>query len=386
FEVMLEELFKNHNYGLQTTIGTIEHLKNPSLIEIRKYYDTYYVPNNMGIIMVGDFDSNSMQKKVEDAFSYMQRKDVKPYTFEPEKPITSPIVRKVMGPESERVMIGYRFPGSSSRDAQMLELMSSILANGSAGLIDLNLVKRQKLLGASAFPYVLKDYGMLLVSGMPSEGQSLDDVTELLLKEIENIKEGNFSEDIITSISNNIKKSNINTFDSYTSSADVLMDHFTSETDWANTLAFSDNITNISKQDIMDFAKKYLKDNYVVVHKVQGKDPNATQVEKPEITAVEVNREAESEFLSYINNIPETSVEPVWLDYKKDIDQSTIGKYPLLSVQNKNNELFSLYYHFNTGSYADKLLPIASSYIRFLGTNEKTADEFTEAFYALATN
>lgn len=386
FETMFKELFKNHNYGLQTTIGTIEHLKNPSLVEIRKYFETYYVPNNMGIIMVGDFNIDTMIEKVDRAFSYMEKKDVKPYTFEPEKPITSPIVRKVMGPESERVMIGYRFPGSSSRDAQMLELMSSILANGSAGLIDLNLVKRQKLLGASAFPYVLKDYGMLLVSGMPSEGQSLDDVTELLLKEIENIKEGNFSEDIITSISNNIKKSNINTFDSYTSSADVLMDHFTSETDWANTLAFSDNITNISKQDIMDFAKKYLKDNYVVVHKVQGKDPNATQVEKPEITAVEVNREAESEFLSYINNIPETSVEPVWLDYKKDIDQSTIGKYPLLSVQNKNNELFSLYYHFNTGSYADKLLPIASSYIRFLGTNEKTADEFTEAFYALATN
>src|SRR5699024_2143486 len=190
FETMFKELFKNHNYGLQTTIGTIEHLKNPSLVEIRKYFETYYVPNNMGIIMVGDFNIDTMIEKVDRAFSYMEKKDVKPYTFEPEKPITSPIVRKVMGPESERVMIGYRLPGSSSRDAQMLELMSSILANGSAGLIDLNLVKRQKLLGASAFPYVLKDYGMLLVSGMPSEGQSLDDVTELLLKEIENIKEG----------------------------------------------------------------------------------------------------------------------------------------------------------------------------------------------------
>src|SRR5699024_9800634 len=137
----------------------------------------YYVPNNMGIIMVGDFDSNSMIKKVEDAFSYMQRKEIKPYTFAPEKPIESPIERKVLGPESERVMIGYRFPGSSSRDAQMLELMSSILSNGSAGLIDLNLVKKQKLLGASAYPYIFKDYGMLLVSGLPTEGQDLSEVT-----------------------------------------------------------------------------------------------------------------------------------------------------------------------------------------------------------------
>src|SRR5690625_5117555 len=142
FEVMFEELFKNHNYGLQTTIGTIEHLKNPSLVEIRKYYNTYYVPNNMGIIMVGDFDSNSLIKKIDQSFSYMKKTDLKPYTFKPEKPIETPIVRKVIGPESERVMIGYRFPGSSSKDAQMLELVGNILSNGSAGLIDLNLVKQ----------------------------------------------------------------------------------------------------------------------------------------------------------------------------------------------------------------------------------------------------
>lgn len=386
FETMFEELFKKHNYGLQTTIGTIDHLKNPSLVEIRKYFDTYYVPNNMGVIMVGDFNIDTMIEKVDKAFGYMERKDLKPYTFEQETPIAQPIKREVLGPEAERVMIGYRFPGSSSKDAQMLELMSSILANGSAGLIDLNLVKKQRLLGASAFPYVLKDYGMLLVSGMPIEGQSLDEVTNLLLKEIDNIKEGNFSEEIITSISNNMKKSNINTFASSTSSASILMDHFTSETDWGNTLDFSENITKISKKDIMDFAKKYLQNNYVVVYKKQGRDPNAIQVDKPEITAVEVNREAESDFLGYINNIPETSVEPVWLDYKKDIDQSTLGNYPLLSVQNKNNDLFSLYYHFNTGSYANKLLPLAASYIDFVGTNTKTAEEVTQAFYSLATS
>lgn len=386
FEVMFSELFKNHNYGLQTTIGTIDHLKNPSLVEIRKYYNKYYVPNNMGVIMVGDFQIDDMIKKVDKAFAYMKKSDLKPYTFEPEKPIESPIVRKVIGPESESVMIGFRFPGSSSRDVQMLELVGSILSNGSAGLIDLNLVKQQKLLGASAFPYVLRDYSVLLVSGSPTDGQSTEEVKNLLLKEIENIKMGHFSEEIITSISNNIKKYNINTYDSFTRSASALMDHFTSESDWANTLAFSDNITKISKEDIMKFAQKYFKDNYVVVYKEQGRDPNTVKVEKPEITAVEVNREAESDFLGYVNNIPETPVDPVWLNYDKDIDQSTLGNYPLLSVQNKNNELFSLYYHFNTGSYADKLLPIASSYIRFIGTKDKTADEITQAFYALATS
>src|SRR5690625_3841322 len=153
----------------------------------------------MGIIMVGDFDSNSLIKKIDQSFSYMKKSDLKPYTFKPEEPITTPVVRKVIGPESESVMIGFRFPGSSSKDAQMLELVSSILSNGSAGLIDLNLVKQQKLLGASAFPYVLRDYSVLLVSGSPTDGQSTEEVKDLLLKEIENVKMGNFSEEIITS-------------------------------------------------------------------------------------------------------------------------------------------------------------------------------------------
>ncbi|MDM8177654.1 insulinase family protein [Olivibacter sp. 47] len=62
FESMFENLFPN-SYGKQTTIGTIEHLKNPSLIAIRDYYRTYYVPNNMAIIMSGDFNPDLVIKK-----------------------------------------------------------------------------------------------------------------------------------------------------------------------------------------------------------------------------------------------------------------------------------------------------------------------------------
>src|SRR6478609_4417118 len=95
FEKLFAELFKNHNYGLQTTIGTIEHLKNPSLVEIRKYFNKYYVPNNMGVIMSGDFNPDEMIKKVDATFSYMQNKPVTKYAFSPEQPITAPIASEV---------------------------------------------------------------------------------------------------------------------------------------------------------------------------------------------------------------------------------------------------------------------------------------------------
>src|SRR5690606_34492198 len=159
--------------GKQTTIGTVEHLKNPSLKAIRDYYNAYYVPNNMGIIMSGDFNPDEMIKKIDQHFAYMKSKTVPEYTFSPEQPITAPVIKEVYGPTPENIMIGYRFPGANTKDAQMLNLVGEILTNGKAGLFDLNLVKKQKLLSAGAFSYNLKDYSMLLLQGKPVQGQSL---------------------------------------------------------------------------------------------------------------------------------------------------------------------------------------------------------------------
>src|SRR5205814_7717875 len=125
---------------------TVEHLKNPSLTEIRNYFNKYYVPNNMGIIVAGDFDPDVMIKKIETYFSGMDSRPVPAYTFKPEEPITKPVVKEVYGPDAEFVAMGYRLPGVHSKDALLADLVGQILTNGRAGLIDLNLVKKQKLL------------------------------------------------------------------------------------------------------------------------------------------------------------------------------------------------------------------------------------------------
>src|SRR5699024_709940 len=98
YQTMFKELFPHNNYGKQTTIGTIHDLKNSSLVDIRKYFNTYYVHNNMGIIMAGDFDPDTMIKKIADAFGYMKAKKLPPYTFPKEQPIKKPIDTAVYGP------------------------------------------------------------------------------------------------------------------------------------------------------------------------------------------------------------------------------------------------------------------------------------------------
>ena len=384
FETLFAELFKNNNYGKQTTIGTIEHLKNPSLEAIRNYFNTYYVPNNMGIIMSGDFDADEMIKKVEATFSYMQTKAIPTYSFDPEQAITTPILKEVTGPDAENVTIGFRLPGNKAKDVLLADLVGQILTNGKAGLMDLNLVKKQKLLRASASAYTLIDYGVLFMAGTPTLGQSLEDVKSLMLGEIDNLKKGNFDDNLITSIINNQKKVKILNTESYSNRASDLMDAFTSELDWKEQVAYTDLLSKITKKDIIAFANKYFGENYVAILKRKGEDKNVLKVEKPAITPVETNRDEQSDFVKTVNNMPATPVKPIFLDYNKDILKSKIGNAPILYVQNKDNTIFRLRYRFDAGSWNNKKLGIAAQYLQFLGTDKMNAEEITKEFYKIA--
>jgi predicted Zn-dependent peptidase len=385
-EAMFEALFPNNNYGKQTTIGTIEHLKNPSLKAIRKYYYSYYVPNNMGVILSGDFNPDVMIKKVAKNFGYMPTNAVPAYTFAPEKPIAAPIQRDVYGPTPENLTIAYRFPGASTRDARLLSLMGSLLTNGKAGLFDLDLTKKQKLLSAFASPYTLKDYSVLMLRGTPVKGQSLDDVKTLMLGEIDKLRKGEFSDDLIQSIVNNYKKSKIEQDESYNQRASNLMDDFTSGVDWRTDVASINELSKVTKAQIVAFANKYLKDNnFVIVYKHQGTDKNIIKVDKPTITPVEVNAGEQSAFVKTINAMPANAVQPVWLDYTKDIQRATAGPVDVLSIQNKDNSIFRLYYRYDMGSWNNKLLPVAAQYLQFLGTDKMSSEDISKAFYKLAS-
>lgn len=383
-ELLLSNLFLNHNYGKQTTIGTVEHLKNPSLLEIRKYFNTYYVPNNMGVIISGDFEYDAMIKKVDEYFSKMESKPVPKYTFKPEAPITAPVEKEVYGPDAEFVAIGYRMPGVHSKDALLADLVGQILTNGRAGLIDLNLVKKQKLLRASASADILIDYGYLYLQGTPTQGQKTEEVKNLMLGEIENLKKGNFDDDLLVSIVNNQKKGMMQVTEKYGSRASTLMSAFTGEEDWRDDVAYPDRLSKLTKKDIVDFANKYFGNNYVVVFKKKGEDKNLVKVDKPAITAVETNRNSQSSFVKTVINMPVAAVQPVWVDYNKDIEKGSVGAAEVLMVRNTENDLFRMSYRYKMGTWNDKRLSMAAQYIQFLGTDKMSAEQISKEFYKLA--
>ncbi|MEN5058996.1 M16 family metallopeptidase [Sphingobacterium kitahiroshimense] len=386
-EAMFEAIFPNNNYGKQTVLGSVEHLKNPSLKAIQQYYQTYYVPNNMAIIMSGDFDPEAVIKRIDQAFGYMVSKPVPEYIFEQEKPIIHPVSRTVIGPSAEYLTMGFRFPGAASPDAQMLNLVANMLSNNAAGLMDINLVKSQKLLSAEAYPQILKDYSILTLQGSPVEGQTLDEVKKLLLSEIYKLRNGDFSEDLLTSIVNNEKKSEIRKLGNNPSVAFDLLSNFTSELDWAKELDYTHLLSTITKEDIVHFANKYLSDrNYVAVYKRQGIDTGVVRVVKPAITPVTVNRLAESVFFKQISAIAEQPIQPHWIDFNQDLSKFKLLDLDVLAVRNQENELFNLTYQFDIGQWDNKLLDLGIGYLEFLGTKDKSSEKFSQEFYKLASD
>ena len=385
FEAMMSNLFTKHAYGTQTTIGTVEHLKNPSLVKIRNYYNTYYVPNNMAIIMAGDLDPDKTINLIADKFGYMQSKPVPEYDFAPEPVKASPTVVNVYGPDAENLMIGFRMPGALTREAKYMVLCDYMMANSKAGFIDLNLVKKQRVLSASSSTWPNKDYSIYFLSGKPKTGQTLEEVKDLLLAQIELIKKGDFDDATLKAIINNFKVDQIKNNESNAGRAYTMLDAFTVGADWKDNVSFLNDLSKITKQEIVDFANKYFTNDQVIVYKRTGEDKSVVKVPKPEITPVDVNRDDMSPFVRGIIDSKVENIKPVFIDFNKDVVTRTVGNdNKLYYVQNKDNGLFSMFYVLDMGKFHNIKLPTAVNLLQYLGTDKYSAEQLSKEFFKIA--
>lgn len=387
FEAMFASLFKTHPYGTQTTIGTVEHLKNPSLKAIRAYYEKYYVPNNMALILTGDLDMDATIGLVDKYFSDWEARPLEPLLFPEDPPLTEVEEITVFSPDEASVAIGFRMPSALDEEAVLADLVSAILYNGKSGLIDRNLVKSQQVLDAFGFNYLLKEYGIMYFGGRPLEGQALEDVRDLLIAEVDKLRKGEFDEDLIAATVNNLLVQRVREQESAMSMAFSLHEQYVIGKSWAEYLAGVGAMSRITKDQVMGFARRWFGDNYTVVYKRTGEDPHVQKVEKPEINPVEVNRDARSPFLADIVDAPVPSLQPVFLDYERDILKAEIKSgLPLWMTPNSINNLFNLYYVVDMGNRHDPLLGLAITYLQYLGTPTRSNEAINKALYTLAVD
>lgn len=387
-KAMQEVLTPTHPYGTQTTLGRGEDLKNPSQTNIYRFFDRYYVPNNMAIVLAGEFEPEQAVAFAERYFGHYKAKTIPAFVFEKQPELTGRTRRDVYGNEAEWLEIGWRFPGAASEEAVLLPLIANVLHNHQAGLFDLHLVQKQKMLEAFAYPRVYEDYSSLLLYGKPREGQSLDEVEKLFLEQMENLRNGHFEDWLPAAVVKDLKLSEIKEFEKNQGRAGAIVNSFVLGLDWNDMVQRWKKLEKVTKADVMAFAQKYLRpDNCAVVYKHHGDDPAVMKVEKPPITPIEVNRTDVSGFAGEFLAQETPDIEPQFVDFKKTIKKSTISPYlKLRVVQQPDSKLFRLYYTFDMGRLSDRRLALLAAYLPFLGTSRFAGTEMQQAFYRLGVN
>jgi predicted Zn-dependent peptidase len=384
FETLNASLYPTHPYGTQTTIGTIEHLQNPSITEIKKYFDQYYVPGNVALCLSGDLDYDQTIRLIDKYFGDWQAKPAPAFNAPVEKPLLAPITKEVVGPQAENVMVGYRFAGKATRDALRLRMLDKILTNGQAGLFDLDLNQQQKVLQASSFTDLNDDYSTHILYGSPRQGQKLEEVRSLMLAEVDKVKKGDFPEWLIPAIVNNEKLQRTKSYESNEARASAMYEAFIERVSWADYVKQQDDFGTITKAEIIKFANDNYGPNSVTVYKRTGKDPNTVKVVKPAITPVPANRDVASAYYTEVSKLPATDLAPVFVDYKKDIQTADLKPgLPLYYTHNAENGLFSLFYAIDLGSNNDPRLDLATDYLQYLGTGNYSAAQLQQEFYKL---
>ncbi|MBQ5854765.1 MAG: insulinase family protein [Alistipes sp.] len=380
-------MMPNHPYGQHSVLGKQEHLKNPSITNIKNYYNTYYVPNNMAVCLSGDFNPDEVIKIIDNYFGDMTPNQSLPDGIEGEiTPVTEPRKSEVWGLEGETLFAGWLTGAANSEDALMLEIVSSVLSNGNCGLIDINLTQQQKVLYGSASADQLSDAGFMMLFGMPKQGQTLEQVEALLLEQVAALRSGEFDESILNAIIANYKRDLMVSYEDNFARCYAMALSFINENNWADVVSKLDRASKITKADVVAWAcEKLTEDTMVTVYKRQGEDKNQKKIDKPQITPIATNRDSQSNFLKAIASAEVEPIAPRFTDYERDMDIWTLDNgIEVLYKQNELNERFELVYLYDFGIEKDPALSVAREYISLLGTDEKSLAQIMSEQYELA--
>ncbi|OCK51627.1 peptidase M16 [Chryseobacterium sp. CBo1] len=381
---LMDALFPTHPNGQQTTLGDPEHLKNPSMKAIHKYFDEYYVPNNYAMVLVGDLDFEETVVLIDKYFGTIPYRELPKKDLIIEKPQTEVVERTVKSPTTSRIQLAWRTDSYGTKEAMLADITANILSNrGEAGLLDLNINQTQKMLWAQAYSLGLKQYGYFSVVAVPKENQTLPEAKEMILEQLELLKKGDFPDWMLPAIINDFKLQRLKGLETAEGLATNLYDTYIKGRTWKEELSEMDEYASFTKQDVIDFANVFFKDNYVVINKEKGINDKLLRVDNPGITPIKINREAQSEFLQEILNDKTEDIQPEFIDYHKEIKTDLVRNKRLSFVKNKYNELAQVYFIFPLGSDHDRDLGISTQILQYLGTDQFSPEDLKKEFFKI---
>ncbi len=384
-EEVERRLYKVHPYGQQPTIGTIEHLKNPSLEKMYAFYAKWYVPNNMAVILAGDFDRKAALELVKKRFGSWQPRELEPL---PDWALPKPKGaerHEVKYEAEEKVVIAWPAVAASHPDADAVSMMDMLMDNSATGLFNLRLNQEQKVKGAGSYPSLRNDAGAWYAWAAPKKGQTLEEAETLLLETIEALKNGEFTEDDMAAVITDFEVGDKARLESNQARAGLMAANFNGFESWERSIGRLDRLRKVTKADVVRVAKQYLGADRVVVLRRNGK-PEIPTMTKPSFTKLPIDPSRESERLKALLARTPAPVEPRWLAAGRDYEITPIEGGRLYSAKNPYNDLFSLTFRFDRGSRAARKLCWALDLLDLAGAGPYSADAFKKRLYALGTS
>ena len=271
-----KNMFTNHPYRW-ATIGSMEHLDAAKLEEFQAFNKKYYSPNNAVLVVAGDLSDMAKTKNwVQQYFGSIPRgEDIKRQTFT-EAPITQTIKARYEDPNIQIPMVvaAYRTPSMKTRDARVLDMISTFLSDGKSSKLYKKIVDDKKMaLQVGAFSFSQEDYGMYILYGMPQGDTKTDAILSEMDAEIVKLQNELISEKDLQKLKNKYESNYVNSNASVEGIAENLATYYQLYGDVNLINTEIDIYRSITREEIRDIAKKYLNPNQrLVLDYVPAKD------------------------------------------------------------------------------------------------------------------
>ncbi len=364
------KLYEGHAYA-RDIIGYPEDLKNPKLRQLIDFYHTWYVPNNMALILVGDFDIEATKPLIEKTFGKLEARPLPERTQYPTTAFEQDERYSAKLGYMPELYIAYNGVPVGDKDELLLDFLGEILSNSmQIGLLD-ELTLDNKLMYAGAVNDVRRDQGRFLVVAVPymdAETQtytSLKETEELVNEAIQQLVSGNITEELVEAVRHNFYQEFDRTMEYPEMKVQLLQNAFTYQQSIEEMLQLKEQVAAITMDDLKNAAKKYLGAPKKIFEIEEG-TPKKDKLPKPKIKSLE-SPKGESAYCQYFDSIPAGKLSPTFIDFS-DIDQDLF--YEGVSVYctpNTKNHIFSLRLKYGIGTYEQPLLEYAASLMNMSG-------------------
>ena len=259
-----KQMFTKHPYRW-TTIGSMDHLDAATLEEFQAFNKKFYIPNNAVLIIAGDISNPTQTKEwVEKYFGSIPSGPAIVRQTYVEDPITEPINATFEDPNIQKPMVvaAYRTPSMKTRDARVLDFISTYLSDGKSSKLYKKIVDDKKMaLQIGAFSYNQEDYGTYILYGMPQGDFTSKDIIKEVDDEIVKLQSDLISENDLQKLKNKYENNYVSGNASVEGIADNLASYYLLYGDVNLINTEIEMYNSITPEEIRSVAKKYLNPN-----------------------------------------------------------------------------------------------------------------------------